>query len=103
MFSHGKKKNKNKNADKKDENADASQSTGAPVSLGAQDLLKIRKAMETIQINKVLTSQVLIGGIVVLYFSIFVTFLGQRKAIEWKTIWILVYSTGAKIGRSFNV
>lgn len=82
MFSHGKKKNKNKNADKKDENADASQSTGAPVSLGAQDLLKIRKAMETIQINKVLTSQVLIGGIVVLYFSIFVTFLGQRKAIE---------------------
>ena len=46
VFSHGKKKNKNKNADKKDENADASQSTGAPVSLGAQDLLKIRKAMD---------------------------------------------------------
>ena len=79
MFSHGKKKNKNKNADKKDENADASQSTGAPVSLGAQDLLKIRKAMETIQINKVLTSHVPYGGFIALVFAIF---LGQRKAFE---------------------
>ena len=100
MFSHGKKKNKNKNADKKDENADASQSTGAPVSLGAQDLLKIRKAMETIQINKVINKP---SAYRWHHSYIFVTFLGQRKAIEWKTIWILVYSTGAKIGRSFNV
>ena len=55
-FSHSKKKNKNKNvngAEKKEEDNNPDQASGT-MSIGATELLKIKKAMESMQLSKVL-------------------------------------------------
>ena len=55
-FSHSKKKNKNKNvngAEKKEEDNNPDQASGT-MSIGAQELLKIKKAMESMQLSKVI-------------------------------------------------